>query len=310
MNVDKFGRYSYTGMTIDKFGRHTAKERLKGPKGEGFKLTEDGNYDMENKRLVNVSDPIQETDCANLKTVQTHLKTCITAIDDSETFDARYKRITHAKDPVAKDDVVTKGYLHNNTPFRFDDSLHYSFHQYRVADLGPPEADSDAVTLSYVKNETLKKLNSGWNCNGLPLKNIGKPKDDGDAINRLYFNSHVPKASKTGWSFSGRKLQKVGTPEALDDAVNVAYFQEYSMDQTKTGDFDAKKRRITNLKIPSEIDDAVSKRYLKTVLSELGYVVYKSLMKQKGRSSELESPEQWKGKVLESSWENLFNGSE
>jgi hypothetical protein len=306
MNVDKFGRYSYTGMTIDKFGRHTAKERLRGPKGEGFKLTEDGSYDMENKRLVNVSDPTQESDCANLKTVQTQLKNCMTSFDDSESFDAQNKRISNTKDPVLKDDVVTKGYFNSHTPFRFDDTLHYSFHQYRLGDLGPPQDDSDAVTLSYVKNETITKKGSTWDCNGVPLKNVGKPKEDGDAVNLLYVTNHIPKKSNLGWSFSGKKLQKVGTPEEPDDAINIAYFQEYSMDKTKTGDFDAKKCKITNLGIPSDLDDAVSKRYLKTVLSELGYVVYKSIMK-KGARSRLVSPEQWKSKVLESSWENLFN---
>lgn len=47
MSVDKFGRYEH----------HRASIGLRrGPRGEGFKLTESGDYDMDHRRLRNVSD--------------------------------------------------------------------------------------------------------------------------------------------------------------------------------------------------------------------------------------------------------------
>lgn len=45
MSVDKFGRYQHhRGVGVS----------LRGPRGQGFKLTESGDYDMEHRRLRNV----------------------------------------------------------------------------------------------------------------------------------------------------------------------------------------------------------------------------------------------------------------
>ena len=43
-------------MSVDIFGRHLKSNKtFRGPPGVGFKLTESGDYDIENKRLVNVA---------------------------------------------------------------------------------------------------------------------------------------------------------------------------------------------------------------------------------------------------------------
>lgn len=64
-------------MSVDVFGRQLTKSVVKagvpgsrGPPGEGFKITSDGNYDMEQKRLCNVGDPAQENDAVTLKAIQ------------------------------------------------------------------------------------------------------------------------------------------------------------------------------------------------------------------------------------------------
>ncbi|WP_221935974.1 hypothetical protein, partial [Klebsiella pneumoniae] len=56
-------------MTIDKFGRSlksSSQKILQGPKGEGFKLTPEGDFDIKNKRLQNVGDPVDIKDAVNL----------------------------------------------------------------------------------------------------------------------------------------------------------------------------------------------------------------------------------------------------
>ena len=40
--------------------------------GVGFKLTSDGNYDIDGKRLTNVADSIDDSDAVNFKTLQEH----------------------------------------------------------------------------------------------------------------------------------------------------------------------------------------------------------------------------------------------
>lgn len=42
-------------MNITKFGIHNVKSKsVQGPRGIGFKLTETGDFDLENKRLTNI----------------------------------------------------------------------------------------------------------------------------------------------------------------------------------------------------------------------------------------------------------------
>lgn len=53
--------------TIDKFGRQRVNEKvqlLRGIPGNGFKLTSDGQYDIEGKCLSNVAQPTKDNDAA------------------------------------------------------------------------------------------------------------------------------------------------------------------------------------------------------------------------------------------------------
>lgn len=60
-------------MSIDVFGRKLRESRLgsdRGPPGFGYKLTGDGQFDIENKRLCNLATPNQGKDAVNLETLQ------------------------------------------------------------------------------------------------------------------------------------------------------------------------------------------------------------------------------------------------
>lgn len=54
--------------TIDKFGRKRkwGGNVIRGPPGNGFKLTKDGHYDMQRKILKNTSEPIDKSDCVTV----------------------------------------------------------------------------------------------------------------------------------------------------------------------------------------------------------------------------------------------------
>lgn len=57
-------------MSVDKFGRYIGGSAYRrGPPGEGFKRTADGDYDMQNRLLRNVATPFKNEDAANLETV-------------------------------------------------------------------------------------------------------------------------------------------------------------------------------------------------------------------------------------------------
>ena len=58
-------------MSVDVFGRQLGGTGgSRGPPGIGYKLTSDGQYNIDNKRLCNVAEPTQSGDAVNLETLQ------------------------------------------------------------------------------------------------------------------------------------------------------------------------------------------------------------------------------------------------
>lgn len=71
MSLDKFGRSGGGGG-----GEGGERKRLyaKGPRGIGFDLTEEGDYDMDDRRLTRVGDAESETDAVNVAGLNRALK--------------------------------------------------------------------------------------------------------------------------------------------------------------------------------------------------------------------------------------------
>lgn len=98
-------------MSVDKFGRHERSfdhEVFRGPPGEGFQLTQDGNYDLKRKRLCNLADPVSNEEAANLKTIRTLTLNCQTA---DGVFDAKNKRIQNIANASADNDAVSREFV-------------------------------------------------------------------------------------------------------------------------------------------------------------------------------------------------------
>ncbi len=72
-------------MGVDVFGRRTEKpEATRGPPGIGYKLTQEGQFDVENKRICNLAAPVDRGDAVNLKTLQHVIKEQQKAIQDQQ----------------------------------------------------------------------------------------------------------------------------------------------------------------------------------------------------------------------------------
>lgn len=77
--------------TIDKFGRRRQKTNtlsIRGQTGIGFKLTRDGHYDIQRKRLKNVGDPADSRDSATREYVDKSIKNFQLAFQDYGRRDA------------------------------------------------------------------------------------------------------------------------------------------------------------------------------------------------------------------------------
>ena len=71
-------------MSVDVFGRQwvSEKEIQVGPRGYGFNFTTSGNFDINNKRLCNVGDPIDISDSVNLQFLTKKIEIINKTIDD------------------------------------------------------------------------------------------------------------------------------------------------------------------------------------------------------------------------------------
>ena len=61
-------------MSVDKFGRFSKRARLSVSSGaQGFKLTADGDYDVENKRIKNLENPVENHDAINKRYIDNQI---------------------------------------------------------------------------------------------------------------------------------------------------------------------------------------------------------------------------------------------
>ncbi|GFU28971.1 transcription elongation factor spt6 [Trichonephila clavipes] len=144
------------------------KEGQQGPPGNGFELTEDGEYDMKNKILRNTKDPIESSDASTkryvdkLKRKSTAEWGCfqrssekINTLEDSLTlksdkYDGKGKIISNIEDPIDKD-VVTKAHLDYHCILW--ENGHYFARNELISGIKDPVGDSDAVNKKYFKNK-------------------------------------------------------------------------------------------------------------------------------------------------------------
>ena len=58
--------------SVDEFGRQLTKSvgGSRSPLGEGFKITLDRQYDMDNRRLCNLADPTNDSDAISMRVMR------------------------------------------------------------------------------------------------------------------------------------------------------------------------------------------------------------------------------------------------
>lgn len=332
-------------MGVDKFGRFTkTKDKgLAGPKGEGFKLTQDGNYDMQGKRLCNVEDPYGNLDAINFKTHAESLLNCMTK--QSGHFDAQQTRVCNMANPVESYDAVTKQYMELHTPVKLTGDLAYSVHQYRLQDVAVPKTDGDAVNLAFFNENTItrgaengfdakgwvvhnvaqpltgkdavnldyvnsntvvKNKNGAFDVKNTVIQNLAPPSKAADAVNKQYMDERLPLRGNLAWNFKNKRLAQIADPSHIHDAVTLKYIQENVIRVDTDKNWDANSKRLTNVAEPYALKDAVNKQYMKEFVAELAYTVYKQ-MNQNKRAS-VPSFEDWKIQVVQetSTWDDLF----
>ena len=150
-----------------------------GPRGIGFDLTRDGNYDMNNKILKNCGSPTDDQDAANkgyvsiierslkdlnasflnfvnetalkIQTLDKDMKKHYLFSQDGNIFDAKDRRIGNVKDPVDGKNVVNKRFMQKNALVLKGNV--YDAGNKQISNVSDPINDDDASTKKFVLNE-------------------------------------------------------------------------------------------------------------------------------------------------------------
>lgn len=266
MTVDKFGRYKSRGGCDDD---SALSERGKiGPKGIGFNLTPEGDYDIGGKLLRNVSSARSANDAITLNQLATK---CLVFDDKRRRYDAGWRPIGGLSKPKDNDDAVTKEYLESLIPVKLNSA--YDFKAYRLQNIGFPIDEGDGISLKYAKTYFIgRNKYHKFDAQRKVICNVQSPRDGDDAANKLYVDNNVIPldSSNGGWNCGGRKLTNVKDATSNLDAINFHQFEEFKsliIDRALLKDqtfdfFDASSNRICNVADAVSDRDAVTRAQL------------------------------------------------
>lgn len=171
-------------MSVDKFGRHLSgvKVRRETQRNLPYRLTEDGNIDVENKIIHNLGEPNTSKDAVTLSYVQDH---CLLLLDGN-TVDVKGRRVTSVADPQETTDAVNKGYVDKN---RIKLGLGaWTFDNFALSNVGEPLMGNDAVNVKFMRENTVNLRNDVFTALGKRITNVAAGSESNDVANLQQLN--------------------------------------------------------------------------------------------------------------------------
>ena len=254
--------YSNGKLPEDTFSHEKIIEIVKGLPGVGFKLTDDGDYDIQNKKLRNVASPETNNDV----TTKSYVDNKALLVDGSNKMlgalnmdNRRVENIAPARH--GQSDAVSSLHLNN---FYFD--------------LNTNDGKIEAQNPIDMKDQKISNLAEGT--------------DNSDAITKHQLETGLaPKADKTelsnylkrdgtvsvtgNFDFGDNIITKVGNGSQSTDVVNKGYidtelFSKPNVNQVvlrdgsqdMTGNLNMSQKKIVNLADPTGRNDATGKGYV------------------------------------------------
>ena len=257
--------YSNGKLPEDTISHGKIIEIVKGLPGVGFKLTDAGDYDMQNKKLRNVASPETNNDATTKSYVDSEVNKTLKLDGSSSMLGAlnmdnrRIENVAPARHGFS--DAVSSLHLHT---FFFD--------------LNTNDGKIEAQNPIDMKNQKISNLAEGT--------------DNSDAITKHQLETGLaPKADKTelasylkrdgsisitsDFDFADNKITKVGNGSQSTDVVNKGYIdtalaakpnvnQVVLRDgsQDMTGNLNMSQKKIVNLADPTGRNDATGKGYV------------------------------------------------
>ncbi|KAF8769811.1 hypothetical protein HNY73_017420 [Argiope bruennichi] len=166
------------------------KQGSPGIPGIGFKLTNDGNYDMESKLLKNVSHPLEGDDSSTKKYVDDLKKSCL--IRTNGYFNAKRKLIRNVEDPAEESDASTKRYVDQLRDKTFmHDGESFNAKNMFVSNVKWPKKELDAVNKQCLAYSCIlwDKDKRIYFAHDERISNVKAPQNDSDCANKYYVDT-------------------------------------------------------------------------------------------------------------------------
>jgi hypothetical protein len=204
-------------MSVDKFGHYGGSRCQKsvssrGPPGEGFVLTETGDFDLQMKRLTNVGDGKNDTDALNVKQSKEFLK-----IDVDDKIDCKRRRLTNVLAGLNDNDVVIMSQTKNNL-FSLNNMV--DMKKSRLTNVLEGVDNHDVVTM--IQLDPFVKSNDGKiDARGMRIVNVSGGLSDNEAVtieqhaavsSKLYNDLMIKMLSQQTDLYSGARTVKDESP--------------------------------------------------------------------------------------------------
>ena len=294
--------YSNGKLPEDTFSHEKIIEIVKGLPGVGFKLTDAGDYDMQNKKLRNVASPETNNDV----TTKSYVDNKALLVDGSNKmlgalnmdnrrienvgngrhgttdalthlqFEAFYFDLnTNSGDIEAQNPIDMKDQKISNLAEGTDNSDAITKHQLQTG--LAPKADKTELS-DYLKKDGSIALTNNLDLGDNKIVNVKEATSGTDAVNftqlnnELYRYLHESGGDMTGdIRMNNNSIYGIGNVENDTSAVNHKYVNdELDKKLDKNKDFSMGNNKITSLRNPDDSNELVNKSYVDRKVSQAG----------------------------------------
>ena len=294
--------YSNGKLPEDTISHGKIIEIVKGLPGVGFKLTDAGDYDMQNKKLRNVASPETNNDV----TTKSYVDNKALLVDGSNkmlgALDMDNRRIENVaparhgfSDAVSSLHLTTFFFDLNTNDGKIEAQNPIDMKNQQISNLAEGTDNSDAITKHQLETglvpkadktelaNCLKKDGSIALTNNLDLGNnkivnVKEATSGTDAVNFTQLNNELFKyLHKSGGDMTGdirmnnNRIYGIGNVENDTSAVNRKYVNdELDKKLDKNEDFSMGNNKITSLRNPDDSNELVNKSYVDQKVSQAG----------------------------------------
>lgn len=223
MSVDKFGRHEST-VNVRRETKRQLHETI------GYKITDEGDIDVENKRICKLADPTESSDAVPLHFMQ---ENCL-LLSDGDGVDVKGYKLHNVDTPVEPKDGVNKLYI-KDTCLCYAKSINnepvINARSHKIISLGEPSLAKDAATKFYVDKMTIPMdQDSNYVVKNRRITLLAPPVNSKDAVNLEFMLKKTLRITDADWIDVGdRVITNLRNGSFPTDSVNVRQMEELKL---------------------------------------------------------------------------------